>query len=109
MTVIVPWQVWNVDFDPQVGGEQYGLRPAIVVGSPIMCEVAGRRLALVVPCTTRDRGLSWQPRILLRRPSVVMCEQVKSVSRDRLTELWPYVVPGGVRDEIRLSLHNFID
>jgi mRNA interferase MazF len=107
---ISPWEVWDVDFSPQIGSEQAGIRPAIIVGSATMCDVAGRRLALVVPCTTRNRGLTWQPEIQLRQPSVAMCEQIKSVSRDRLIRRWPAPrrVPDDVRDQIRWTLQNLI-
>jgi len=105
---VAPWQIWEVDFDPQVGSEQAGRRPAIVVGSSVLCDTAGRNLALVVPCTTRDRGLAWQPKIMLHKPSVVLCEQVKAVSRQRLVRRWSIQVPPEVRDEIRWNLHNFI-
>lgn len=103
-----PWQVWLVRFNPQVGSEQAGVRPAIVVGSKPMCDVVGRRLVLVVPCTGTDRGLAWQPKIDLEKPSVVMCEQVKSVSRDRLVRMMPFGVPDRVREEIRWNLHQLI-
>lgn len=97
---ISPWEVWDVDFSPQIGSEQAGIRPAVIVGSAIMCDVPGARLALVVPCTTRDRGLAWQPRLMLARPSVAMCEQLKSVSRDRLLRRHPWSVPPEVRVQI---------
>lgn len=105
---ITPWQVWHVDFDPQVGSEQYGKRPAIVVGSSLMCDTVGRRLALVVPCTGTDRDLPWQPKIQLKKPSVVMVEQIKSVSRERLLYLHRYEVPPDVRQQIRQALANLI-
>lgn len=106
LPAVRPWQVWKVSFDPQVGSEQAGIRPAIIVGSTTMCDVAGRRLALVVPCTGTDRGLAWQPRIMLAKPSVVMCEQIKSVSRARLVRLLAHEVPAEVREEIRWNLNN---
>lgn len=110
LPTISPWEVWDVDFDPQVGSEQAGVRPAIIVGSFTMCDAAGKRLALVVPCTTRDRGLAWQPKLMLREPSVAMCEQIKAVSRDRLVRRWirPRRIPMEVRAEIRWHLSSLI-
>jgi mRNA interferase MazF len=99
VTQIAPWQVWQVRFDPQVGSEQAGTRPAVVIGSPLMCDLM-RRLALVVPCTTRDRGLAWQPALMLAEPSFVMCEHVKSISRDRLVRRLPFPVPEDARRAI---------
>ncbi|MHB1527725.1 MAG: type II toxin-antitoxin system PemK/MazF family toxin, partial [Candidatus Dormibacteria bacterium] len=48
--------MWWTNFDPQVGREQAGLRPAIVVGTAFACQVPNQ-LAFVVPCTTTDRKL----------------------------------------------------
>jgi mRNA interferase MazF len=81
---VAPWQVWWVNFDPQVGREQAGLRPAIVVGSALACSLPSG-LVLVVPCTSTDRDLVFQPQVLLAgRLGVAMCEQIKAVSVDRL-------------------------
>jgi mRNA interferase MazF len=44
---ISPWEVWWVDFDPQVGRERARLRPAIVVGTPFACQLPNQ-LAFVV-------------------------------------------------------------
>lgn len=103
MIPVAPWQVWAVRFDPQVGSEQAGTRPAVVIGSPLMCDLM-RRLVLVVPCTTRDRGLAWQPALTLAESSWVMCEHVKSISRERLVRRLPYEVPDGVRRAIGQSV-----
>ena len=77
--------VW-VDFSPQMGREQAGRRPAVVVGSSVGVKISERHgLVTVLPCTGTDRGWAWQPRISLKgRPCVVMCEQIKSVSVDRV-------------------------
>lgn len=81
---IAPWQVWWADFDPQVGREQAGSRPAIVVGTVLACQLPND-LAFVVPCTSTDRQLPFHPRVTaLDRPTFAMCDQLKSVSRDRL-------------------------
>ena len=82
----MPWQVWWAELDPQVGTEQAGRRPVIVVGSPLACSLPNR-LALVVPCTTTDRGLRFQPRVELDgRVCFAMCDQIKALSTTRLVE-----------------------
>jgi mRNA interferase MazF len=79
-----PWQVWWVDFDPQVGREQSGNRPAIVVGSALACGLPNG-LAIVVPMTSRNRGLPFQPAVKLgRKTGYAMTDQVKAISVDRL-------------------------
>jgi mRNA interferase MazF len=105
---IAPWQIWWADFDPQVGREQAGLRPAIVVGSALACELPNQ-LVLVVPCTTRDRQLPFQPAITLDKPTFAMCDQVKSISRQRLRRLDPTrLVPAEVA-AVKFALRQMID
>lgn len=84
---IAPWQVWLVDFGQPVGHEQGGLRPAVVVGSPTHCQFP-IGMALVVPLTTRDRGLDHHVRIDsaesgLNRPSWARTEEITAVSTQR--------------------------
>jgi mRNA interferase MazF len=81
---VAPWQVWWVRFHPQVGHEQGGLRPAVVVGSPAACALRND-LAMVVPCTSRNRGLAFHPPVTLAgREGVAMCDQLRAVSMRRL-------------------------
>lgn len=91
--LIAPWSVVWVDFSPQVGREQAGRRPAVVVGSPLGAKIhAAAGLVTVVPCTTRDRKFAWHVPVVLDRPSWAMCEQLKAVSVAR--------VAGTVRAEL---------
>lgn len=84
ITQVKPWQVWWANFDPQVGREQAGQRPAVVISTAFECALPNG-LVIVVPCTTKDRGLPYQPRLAnLTQPTFAMCDHVKSVSQDRL-------------------------
>lgn len=42
MRRVAPWQVWMVNFEPQVGREQSGNRPAVVVASRTHCDLQPR-------------------------------------------------------------------
>lgn len=106
---IAPWEVWWTNFDPQVGREQAGLRPAIVVGTAFACQLPNQ-LAFVVPCTTTDRQLPFHPSVAsLGRPSFAMCDQLKSVSRRRLVNRHPAQLEPGEVDTIRFVLRQMID
>ncbi len=79
-----PWQVWWAEFSPQVGHEQAGERPAVIVGSALACQLPNG-LVIAVPCTSTNRGLPYQPPVELNgRRGFAMCDQVKSISVDRL-------------------------
>lgn len=76
-----------MDFNPQLGHEQGGFRPGLVISTDLF-NTAPNGLHIVVPITTRDRGIRLHLPILppeggLKRPSVLMCDQarVQSVLR----------------------------
>jgi mRNA interferase MazF len=108
VTRVLPWQVWWADFTPQVGREQAGQRPAIVVGTALACRLPNR-LAIVVPCTTTDRGLPFQPAVALGQPSFAMCDQVKSISVDRLTKPHPAQLSAAEIEAVKFALRQMID
>lgn len=105
--VVRPWQVWLVDFDPQVGHEQAGRRPVIVVGSAYACGLPNG-LVLLVPCTTRTRGWAHHVPVALTEPSYAMCDQARATSTDRLVHLLPQSPNPTERDAIRFALLNLL-
>lgn len=108
-TGLAPWQVWWVDFNPQVGREQAGLRPAIVVGTALACQLPNQ-LAFVVPCTTTNRKLPFHPAVgSLDRPSFAMCDQLKSISQQRLIRRHDARLRGEEIDAIKFVLRQMID
>lgn len=104
---IEPWQVWRTDFDPKVGREQSGHRPAIVAGTAMACNLLSD-LVILIPVTTHDRGLPCQPRVALNQPSVAMCDRIKSVSRDRLHRITQPRISDSEIEEIRFVLSQLI-
>lgn len=106
---VAPWQVWWADFDPQVGREQAGLRPAIVVGTSFACQLPNQ-LAIVVPCTTTDRGLPFHPQVAsLGKPTFALCDQVKSISRQRLRRRHPARLAAEEIEAVRFVLRQMLD
>lgn len=76
-----------MDFGIPVGHEQGGVRPAVIVGSPTHCAFP-IDIVLVVPLTTRDRGLDHHVRMAsdssgLRKPSWARTEEITAVSTQR--------------------------
>jgi mRNA interferase MazF len=89
----MPWQLWLVDFGQPTGHEQGGIRPAIVVSSTMHSRFP-IDMALVVPLTSRDRGLEHQVRIDspgsgLNRPSFARTEEITAVSTERFVRSMP--------------------
>lgn len=95
-----------MDFGNPVGHEEGGVRPAVVVGSATHCRFP-IDMAIVVPLTTRDRGLDHHVRISspesgLTRPSWARTEDITAVSTQRFRRPQPLGVVSA--DEVeRLS------
>ncbi len=90
-------EVWGVDLDPTKGREQAGIRPALVVSDDAL-NSGPRGLVIVCPITGTDRGIQTQipvapPEGGLSKPSVIMIEQLRSVSMSRLGHRLGKVAP----------------
>jgi mRNA interferase MazF len=87
---VTPGDVVLVDLDPVSGNEQGGIRPAVVISTADYDDLVARRLVVVCPVTSRDRGLAHHVPVTmakthrLDRPSWVMCEQPRTVSSRRV-------------------------
>ena len=80
--------IWLVDFGDPIGIEQAGRRPAVVVSADRLNQ-SRAGVVIVVPCTTRRRGLpshvELDPQTSgLDEVTYAKCEDVKSISEKRL-------------------------
>ncbi|AEG15176.1 transcriptional modulator of MazE/toxin, MazF [Desulfofundulus kuznetsovii DSM 6115] len=104
-------EVWLVDLNPVRGHEQAGRRPALVV-SVDMFNSGPAELVVVLPITTKDKGIPLHVRIDppeggVKETSFVKCEDIRSVSTERLTARLGRVsrdVMALVEDRIRILL-----
>ena len=105
-------EIWLVDFDPTRGHEQAGRRPALII-SDDRFNRSRAGLAFAIPLTTRQRGLPTHvpispPEGGIRVPSFVKCEDLRSISAERLIEgPWSMLSPqtlAAVEDRVRLLL-----
>ncbi len=81
--------VWVVDLDPTVGHEQAKKRPCIVISTETFNN-GKSQLAVVIPCTSQFKALSWlvevnPPEGGLTRKSYVISNQIRTVSIDRFS------------------------
>ena len=106
-------EVWQVRLDPVVGHEQAGTRPAVVVSADRFNQ-GWSGLAVVVPVTRTERRNPFHVQIDppeggLTSRSFVKCEDVRSVSLERLIRPWGAVSPAtlqAIDDRLR-SLLDF--
>jgi mRNA interferase MazF len=80
-------EVWDIDLDPQVGREQGGIRPALVISNDRFNGLPNG-LHVVAPITGTDRSIPLHVRLKppeggLTKPSVVMCDQARAQSERR--------------------------
>lgn len=81
-------EIWQVSLDPTRGHEQAGQRPALVVSVDTF-NYGRAGLVVILPITSRDRGVPLHVRVTppeggLKRPSVILCDHVRSVATERL-------------------------
>jgi mRNA interferase MazF len=98
-----------------IGHEQLGRRPVLIVSADQFNRAAGAPwpLAVVVPLTTRDRGIALHvpiqpPEGGLRQASVLLPEQLYAADQRRLVERWGRVSAATLRqveDRLRIVLH----
>lgn len=108
---LAPGVVAWASLEPVRGREQGGHRPVLVIASTGYLD-AVTTLAVVLPITSIFRG--WPNHIAvdgpsgLERPSWIMTEQLRTLSRDRLTGIAGAVSPSCLSD-VRVWLGDFLD
>ncbi|MBF8264820.1 MAG: Programmed cell death toxin MazF [Dehalococcoidia bacterium] len=104
-------EIWEVNLNPTRGHEQAGTRPALMVSVDTFNHgPAG--LVVVLPITTTARGIPFHvplgpPEGGVKQPSFIKCEDVRSISRERLIAPWGAVsvsTMNAVEDRLRILL-----
>ena len=85
-------EIWDIDLSPVLGHEQGGHRPALVVSVDTF-NVGPAELVVVLPLTSKAKGIPFHVEIQppeggVKQVSYVKCEDVRSISRQRLRERW---------------------
>lgn len=104
-------EVWQVDFDPIRGHEQGRQRPAVVVSADAF-NAGPAALLVVCPLTTRERRIRFHvpvdpPEGGLHVRSFVLCDQIRTISTDRLTArlgLLHVASLGAIEERLRILL-----
>jgi mRNA interferase MazF len=102
-------EVWLLHLDPTQGREQAGTRPALVV-SVDRFNHGPAELAVVIPITSRHKGVPWHVSLVppeggVKQECFIKCEDVRSVSTGRFSRHWGLVSPDTMREvEDRLRI-----
>jgi mRNA interferase MazF len=87
-------QIWLVDWSPGRGSEQLGRRPAVIIQTDAANTNPRYPNTIVLTLSTKGLPVATHvalvpdPQNALREPSWVKCEQILTISKDRLLTHW---------------------
>lgn len=104
-------EIWLVNLNPVQGREQSGIRPALVI-SVNLFNHGPAELVVVLPVTTKQKGVPFHIEIAsleggLKEKSYVKCEDIRSISKDRLLSRMGTVTDSVIKkveDRVRILL-----
>ena len=104
-------EIWQADLGTTRGHEQAGARPVLVL-SVNQFNQGPADLVVVLPITSRLRGIPMHvpikpPEGGTKTPSVILCDAIRSISKDRFGKRWGTVsgqTMATVEDRVRILL-----
>lgn len=111
MAQLARGEIWLADLNPVKGHEQAGKRPCLIISVDLFNQGASG-LVVVLPITSKEKGIPFHvelkpPEGGLKIRSFVKCEDVRSISVDRLEKCWGVVFPetlAAVEDRLRILM-----
>jgi mRNA interferase MazF len=97
-------EIWYVELDPIIGTEEAKSRPSLVISTNNFNHDLAFKLVIILPITSSKRKTELHlqinpPQGGLIESSVIMCEQIRSVSTERFCEYM-----GKVEDDILMNV-----
>ncbi|OPL10064.1 MAG: growth inhibitor PemK [Firmicutes bacterium ML8_F2] len=104
-------EIWMADLNPVRGHEQAGFRPCLIVSVDLFNH-GPAELLVVLPITSKDKHIPFHIPIEPQQSgldvrSYIKCEDIRSISKNRLAEHMGQVPPGVmelVEDRLRILL-----
>lgn len=111
MAQLTRGEVWSADLNPVKGHEQAGKRPCLIISVDLFNQGAAG-LVVVLPITSKDKGIPFHvelnpPEGGLKLRSFIKCEDVRSISVERLEKRWGTVwseTLAAVEDRLRILM-----
>ena len=106
------YDVYLADLNPTVGREQFGKRPVLIVSNNYenLLDVV-----TVIPITSLKKGRKIYPNELLlqnelEKPSILLCQQIRTISKSRLikklTSVGSFIVQKKIVETLCLRFEN---
>jgi mRNA interferase MazF len=79
--------IYLVDFDPVRGSEQGKVRPALVVQNDVGNRASSTTIVAAITSARPSRRYPfhvWLPNGMLAKPSIVMCEQLRTIATEQI-------------------------
>jgi mRNA interferase MazF len=111
VTQILRGEIWLVDLNPVRGREQAGKRPCLIISVNLFNQGASG-LVVVLPITSKEKRVPFHVEINpteggVRVKSFIKCEDVRSISVERLDQRWGIVSSAtlaAVEDRLRILM-----
>lgn len=104
-------EIWDVNFDPKIGSEQSGYRPALIISGNTMND--NFPLVIVCPLTSKIKNFLGNVVINpssdngLTQKSEILIFQIKSISKKRLVKKRG-TLPLTIVEEIKILLNEIL-
>ena len=100
------WSIWRANLDPVVGSEQGKTRPVLIISEEKLNEILP--VVNVIPLTSRKQGRKIYPNEVLIEEnnfgltgdSIILCYQIRSLDKRRLTFKYGLVGDNAKQNEI---------
>lgn len=104
-------EIWLADLNPVRGHEQAGKRPCLVISVDLFNQ-GESGLVVVLPVTSKEKGIPFHvtidpPEGGVKMQSFIKCEDVRSISVERLDKRWGTVsveTLEAVEDRVRILM-----
>ena len=100
--------IW-LDFDPQIGHEQKGRRPALVISNEVFNHFS--KLAIVCPITTMDKNHPFHIKLNERTKTkgVILCDQARTLDINARNYKFIENIPENIMLEVIDIVYGFIE
>ena len=104
------WEIWRANLDPVVGSEQGRTRPVLVLSSTALNQILPVVNALPITSRKPNRRIYPNEALVpintggLTSESIVLCYQIRTLDKQRLTKKFGKIEDENLHDQILIAL-----